>query len=254
MLWLAIADLVVPGGTVRRAFAREALPSRRRDQRIARRVMRGVQREVDRFEELYSRTELGVVPFKPRPGVNTERLRLRRHDGQIFLDRWGVEHDRIGGIFLHKMSAPDPGIDLHDHPWWFASLVLQGGYIEERAASRESPRHAQLADAPHESTIELEPGNVVPFTDELRETLGFGDDPPRPRGVVYARRRGSVRTMRLDESHRITQLTSSICWTLVMHGPRRRRWGFFLPSGWVDEHTYDETVRVDRRDLWNEAV
>lgn len=229
--WPAIAELVLPGGTVRRAFARQPLPSRRCDQSAARRAMRGIQRSIDRFEELYSRTELGVVPFKPRSGVNTERLRLRRHDDQIFLDRWGVEHDRIGGIFLHKMSAPDPGIDLHDHPWWFASLVLKGGYIEERAASRSAPAHAQLADA-RDATIEL----------------------PMARGVVCARRHGSARTMRLDECHRITQLTSSTCWTLVVHGPRRRLWGFFLPSGWVDEHTYDDTVRVDRRDLWNEAV
>jgi hypothetical protein len=155
------------------------------------------------------------------------RLRLRRFDGGIFLDRWGFESDRVGGIFLHKMSAPDPGIDLHDHPWWFGSLILKGGYIEERALCREAPAIARLAD-------------------EFPDTC--------TRGVVSARRWLSFRTIRLDECHRITDLTSRACWTLVVHGPRRRIWGFFLPTGWVDEHTYDETVRVDRRDLWNEVV
>jgi hypothetical protein len=159
--------------------------------------------------------------------VRRVRLRLRRFDGGIFLDRWGFEADRLGGIFLHKMSAPDPGIDLHDHPWFFASLIIKGGYIEERALCRDAPDFASIAEQ---------------FPDSCT------------RGGIVRRMWGSWRTMRLDECHRITELTAPTCWTLVVHGPRRRMWGFFLPTGWVDERTYDETVRIDRRDLWNEAV
>ena len=65
------------------------------------------------------------------------RLRLRRSDGRIYLDRYGIEWKPLGGIFLHKMSAPDPGFDLHDHPWPFVSIILKGGYTEKKANIRD---------------------------------------------------------------------------------------------------------------------
>lgn len=155
------------------------------------------------------------------------RMRLRRHDGLIFLDRWGFEAERLGGVFLHKMSAPDPGIDLHDHPWWFVSIILRGGYTEERAAARIASQLAVAAER---------------------------FPPMCKHGVVEHRRRWSIRLMRLTECHRITDLDRTPTWTLVIHGPNIRKWGFFLPSGWVNEHVYDQTVRAQRRDLWNEPV
>jgi hypothetical protein len=62
-----------------------------------------------------------------------------------------------------------------------------------------------------------------------------------------------VRALRLDECHRVTELHAPVVWTLVLRGPRRRRWGFYLPAGWMHEHTYDDTVRAERADLWNEV-
>ena len=59
--------------------------------------------------------------------------------------------------------------------------------------------------------------------------------------------------MRLDECHTITDLPKGRSWSLVIGGPRRRRWGFYLPTGYVDERTYDETVRANRRDMWAEV-
>lgn len=153
------------------------------------------------------------------------RMRLRRADGQVYLDRWGLGHDRIGRVLVHRMQAPDPGVDLHDHPWWFVSIVLWGGYTEQRALIREAPELAQWAER-------------WPTTCR--------------RGVENERRVGSVQSMRLDECHSITELRRRTCWTLVIGGPRRRGWGFYLPTGFVDERTYDETVRAERRDLWND--
>jgi hypothetical protein len=152
-------------------------------------------------------------------------MRLRRSDGQIYLDRWGVGHDRIGRVLVHRMQAPDPGIDLHDHPWWFASVVLWGGYTEQRALTRDAAKFASEAERSG--------------LDGLR-------------GVTVARPVGSVRTMRLDECHTITTLHRRTCWTLVIGGPRRRRWGFYLSDGYMDERTYDEVVRAERRDMWND--
>lgn len=150
------------------------------------------------------------------------RLTLRRADGTVYLDRWGFAHERIGRVLLHRMDAPDPGRDLHDHPWSFLSVVLWGGYTELRALSREAPGLAAIAER----------------------------YPSADRGVVEHRRPGSIRVLRLDECHTITRLHRRRCWTLVVGGPRRRSWGFYLPEGWMDEGTYDRTVRADRRDLW----
>ena len=70
------------------------------------------------------------------------RIQLRGPDGRTFLARRGVECG-LFGVYLHRMDAPDPSEDLHDHPWWFGSLVLWGGYTELRADARD-PGHPQM--------------------------------------------------------------------------------------------------------------
>jgi hypothetical protein len=153
------------------------------------------------------------------------RMRLRRQDGKVYLDRWGFETP-IGGLYLHHMTAPDPGVDLHDHPWVFWSLILKGGYEEERCESRSAPTYARYA--------------------EKFNTCR--------RGVVHVHHRWSIHRVQMTECHRITCLIGAECWTLVVRGPRRRSWGFYLPGGYMDEHEYDRTVRAKRRDMWAEEV
>lgn len=44
------------------------------------------------------------------------------------------------GVFLHHFVGSDAPTVFHDHPWtWGLSLVLRGGYIEERCANAISP-------------------------------------------------------------------------------------------------------------------
>lgn len=140
------------------------------------------------------------------------RLTLRRSDGLVYLHRWGLSHDRIGGVLLHRMDAPDPGIDLHDHPWWFVSIIIKGGYVEARASNRQPNEQAWITRKPW-----------------------------------------SVKTMRLDECHTITSLLTKHSWSLVLKGPRRRSWGFYVNEEWMPESVYDGTVRIHRRDLWSEG-
>lgn len=151
-------------------------------------------------------------------------MRLRRSDGQVYLDRWGWECERFG-IFLHRMDAPDPGVDIHDHPWAFVSLVLRGGYDEERTRNDLAVGAARMAER------------------------GLWDR----RGTVRRRDWLSVASTPLNYCHRITGLHRSPTWTLVIRGRKVRRWGFYLPTGWMDWEVYDATVRADRRDLWAEV-
>lgn len=148
------------------------------------------------------------------------RMRLRRGDGTIYLDRWGFEWKRLGGIFVHRMDGPDPGPDLHDHPWSFASLILKGGYVEKRANTR----------------------NLNGWRSGVRRPL-------------------SIRLLRLDEAHTITRLLEGRSWSLVIHGPNVRLWGFYVRNGfrngvgqygWVESTEYAASERGKARDLATE--
>ena len=134
------------------------------------------------------------------------KLDLIAPDGSTFLRRRGLTTDGVGGVLLHRIDAPDPGLDLHDHPWSFASIVLRGGYTEEWGRVT----------------------NAVPHDIRGRGFRSWGA--------------GSIHRMPLNRAHRITAVKPGTV-TLVLHGPRRRRWGFFMPTGWVDWAGYDYEAR-----------
>lgn len=51
-------------------------------------------------------------------------------DGDPYLDRLRVIQTPWFGLYLHHIHRPDQDRDPHDHPWWFASVVLAGAYSE----------------------------------------------------------------------------------------------------------------------------
>ena len=158
------------------------------------------------------------------------RMRLRRGDGTIYLDRWGIEWKPLGGVFLHKMSAPDPGKDLHDHPWWFFSVILWGGYSEERALTRDAVEWAQEAD--------------------LAESIASAG--PANRGRYDRHRWLSIRYLGRHECHTIRGLLGRTSWSLVVHGPNHGQWGFYTPEGWEQSSEYHRSERGRARDLVSE--
>ena len=144
------------------------------------------------------------------------RLTLR-HNGEVFLDRFGVG-TRWFGVYVHRIVAPDPGLDLHDHPWPFVSLILRGAYVEQYADAREAARLA-----------------------------AFAEDPARPAGTGNRGRlrtwgRWSVHRLPLTIAHRIA-VVEPHTWTLVLRGRKSRSWGFYLPDGYVDQRSYDYRAR-----------
>ena len=65
--------------------------------------------------------------------------------------------------------------------------------------------------------------------------IGGGYYEHTPAGRCW-RRRGSVLWRPAESRHRL-ELTRPT-WTLVVRFRRRREWGFWLPSGWMDWKTY----------------
>lgn len=130
-----------------------------------------------------------------------------------FLRRRGLDL-RLFGIYVHDIEQSDPGLDLHDHPWPFVSIIARGGYIEEVAPTRTACRRAWSFAS------------------------GFTDRP----GDVRTWRRWSVHRIRMTEAHRIIACEPGTR-TLVIRGRKTRRWGFYLPDCWVDQAHYDYDAR-----------
>ncbi|MDV3133333.1 hypothetical protein [Mycobacterium sp. 29Ha] len=95
------------------------------------------------------------------------RLLLRRQPHQVvetsrapYLVRWFVlPRNRFLNVYLHKFIASDDPV-AHDHPWWFASIVLSGRYVEHTAAGERLRRRGSvgLRPAAFRHTIELADG------------------------------------------------------------------------------------------------
>lgn len=71
--------------------------------------------------------------------ARTLEVRHIHPGGMPYLDRYtlaGWSHsspNSPGALYLHHFLASDPNDQVHSHPWsWSASLVLAGGYREER--------------------------------------------------------------------------------------------------------------------------
>lgn len=52
-------------------------------------------------------------------------------DGDPYLTRYCIFQCKWFSIKLHKIHKPDWDRYLHDHPWWFMSIILRGWYNEQ---------------------------------------------------------------------------------------------------------------------------
>lgn len=69
----------------------------------------------------------------------------RTPEGEEYLRRYHIFESKWFRIYLHKISLSDADPCMHDHPWWFISFILRGGYTEH------TPK----------GTFQRRPGNVL---------------------------------------------------------------------------------------------
>lgn len=125
-----------------------------------------------------------------------------------YLLRWFlIPKNPYFNIFLHKTLRDDASRDLHCHPWYWASLILRGQYIE---------------------TYMIDPSK--PWITEYGTKLWHT---------------GSFRIRRGRYAHRLSLFgrgyphgTQSPCWTLFFTGPHYRDWGFYTAQGWMHWRRY----------------
>jgi len=85
------------------------------------------QARVDRPNHRWLRTLLSGKPhFVIGSGENPYLLRW-------FL----IPRNTKLNIYLHKFLQSDDDRALHDHPWWFFSFIIRGGYHEETPNGEE---------------------------------------------------------------------------------------------------------------------
>lgn len=114
-----------------------------------------------------------------------------------YLLRWYViPRNPVLNVYLHKFLRSDDDRALHDHPWWFLSLILKGGYTEVTEDAR-TPRSGILGG--------------------------------RYRGWdrQFAFRPATFR-------HRVELWPEQVgvlpCWTLIVTGRVVRKWGFWCKT------------------------
>ncbi|MET4341987.1 hypothetical protein [Bradyrhizobium sp. RT9a] len=56
--------------------------------------------------------------------------------GDTYMRRWWViPRNRFFNIYLHHFLRSDDDRALHDHPWWNASILMEGRYTEHTIAA-----------------------------------------------------------------------------------------------------------------------
>lgn len=109
--------------------------------------------------------------------------------------------------FIHNIKRSDTD-SFHDHPWWYFTLILWGGYWEHTPVSGGSICQWRG------------PGYWSFYSAESLHYLEVDEDKP--------------------------------CWTLFIHGKRKREWGFIDEDGTWVHHEKFYNKRVQK--LWEKAL
>lgn len=120
-------------------------------------------------------------------------------------------------LCLHEMTASDYDRALHDHPWPFISLVLREGYTEEVSL----PIGAKT-DWIRTSRVRWKDGRKIVLVTHSPGDILFRPATHRHRVIVGPRHP----------------------WTLILMGPRIRRWGFWIDGKWCWWRKHDNQRNI----------
>lgn len=111
-----------------------------------------------------------------------------------YMLRWNVfKVGKLPRVYLHRFMRSDDDRALHDHPWWFVSIILKGEYLEyTENAPNPHPRHRfSVAYRP------LNWRHRVALVSRFNKDGSYGPQP---------------------------------CWALFITGPIQVDWGFWCPD------------------------
>ncbi len=93
-----------------------------------------------------------------------------------YVIRWRFELP-LGSVRVHHWLGPDDDRAYHDHPWWFLTLVIRGGYTDKNPDGDEHLTAGTVRYRPalHRHTVVPDPGGAwtILLTGRPRRTWGF---------------------------------------------------------------------------------
>lgn len=95
-----------------------------------------------------------------------------------YVYRYGIASDRLGSLRLHRWKASDDPRYLHDHPWWFITFVLRGGYYDiqdDGAFDTVRAPAIRFRSAHHKHSVQVMPGGAttILLTGPKKRRWGF---------------------------------------------------------------------------------
>lgn len=131
-----------------------------------------------------------------------------------YLRRWYlVPRNRVLNVYLHQFLRDDDDRALHDHPYFWCSIILRGNYVEHTIAA------GGVQQRKRRGALSVRAG--TPWTAHRVELVPawLAEDGAGP---------------------------SIPCWTLFITGPRMRNWGFHCPQGWVPWQRFTDPADPSR--------
>jgi hypothetical protein len=120
-----------------------------------------------------------------------------------YLDRLRILATPFFSIYLHHIRREDY-TPSHDHPWWFASLVLTGRYTELVYSDKHDPGSIKLS----------------------------------------TNKRGSLHTMSTKARHRIVHVSRPLWTLVLTGPPTNEKWGFFPEGVFTPWQEYEQRETV----------
>lgn len=117
-----------------------------------------------------------------------------------YLKRWVFNFGKFAIRLHHWIGSDDPRYH-HDHPWGFYTLILKGGYTD---------------------------------VSQVRPDLGLGKTLPDTRQHLSA---GTITYREPHHTHTV-QTDPGGAWTLLLTGPFKRKWGFWVDGKFVGVREY----------------
>jgi hypothetical protein len=168
-------------------------------------------------------TAPAVAEWLIRRAQRTPYTHIHGPDGSLYMGRWWLFNPyppnsdgggsrrgwrgRLPSVRIHHITRPDSDRHMHDHPWDARTVILRGGYEEERVCAYTAGGELRMS-----------------AEGKVRH--------------VFWRRPGYTGTLRFGEFHRISDIPEGGAWTLFITSPKRGSWGFFVDGRKVPWREY----------------
>jgi hypothetical protein len=140
---------------------------------------------------------------------------IKRDDGAHYLKRWTILNLYFIKFRVHHILLSDYDC-VHDHPWWFITWIIKGGYFEKQPISQIKDMHKYGA---------------------FWHKTGF---------ITSWHPSGSVLFRDAKFQHSIELYHGKTAWTFVIMGRTKRLWGFWHKTlGFIPWFNYHSSQKCD---------